>query len=115
MSVVKPCIDDLLEKTDHNRFLLASLASKRACDINNMIRGQHLRVAAIQDFDDITTMVSGKDTGFPVPIPSRWLWTRLSTATSLTTRPVTRRRSATRLLKPKWRLASAWSTITRLD
>ncbi|MEE1528708.1 MAG: DNA-directed RNA polymerase subunit omega, partial [Collinsella sp.] len=29
MSVVKPCIDDLLEKTDHNRFLLASLASKR--------------------------------------------------------------------------------------
>ena len=22
MSVVKPCIDDLLEKTDHNRFLL---------------------------------------------------------------------------------------------
>ena len=53
--------------------------------------------------------------GFPVPIPSRWLWTRLSTATSLTTRPVTRRRSATRLLKPKWRLASAWSTITRLD
>ena len=34
MSVVKPCIDDLLEKTDHNRFLLASLASKRACDIS---------------------------------------------------------------------------------
>ena len=27
------------------------------------------------------------------------------------TRPVTRRHSATRLLKPKWRLASAWSTI----
>ena len=36
MSVVKPCIDDLLEKTDHNRFLLASLASKRACDINSL-------------------------------------------------------------------------------
>ena len=44
MSVVKPCIDDLLEKTDHNRFLLASLASKRACDINSMLRGQHNRV-----------------------------------------------------------------------
>ena len=27
-----------------------------------MIRGQHLRVTAIQDFDDITTVVSGKDT-----------------------------------------------------
>ena len=40
MSVVKPCIDDLLEKTDHNRFLLASLASKRASDINSMLRGR---------------------------------------------------------------------------
>ena len=45
MSVVKPCIDDLLEKTDHNRFLLASLASKRACDINSMLRGQHNRLS----------------------------------------------------------------------
>ena len=62
MSVTKPQIDGLLEKTEHNPFLLCSIASKRACDINNMIRGQHLRVAAIQDFDDITTMVSGKDT-----------------------------------------------------
>ena len=54
MSVVKPCIDDLLEKTDHNRFLLASLASKRACDINSMLRGQHV--------DDITIALSGADT-----------------------------------------------------
>ena len=46
MSVVKPAIDDLLEKTDHNRFLLSSLASQRACDINNMLRGQHNRVLA---------------------------------------------------------------------
>ena len=61
MSVVKPNIDDLLDKTDNNRFLLASLASKRACDINNMVRGQHLRVTAIQETDDITTVVSGKD------------------------------------------------------
>ena len=55
MSVVKPCIDDLLEKTDHNRFLLASLASKRACDINSMLR-------AVQDVDDITIGLSGADT-----------------------------------------------------
>ena len=54
MSVVKPCIDDLLEKTDHNRFLLASLASKRACDINSMLRGQHNRV--------LTIALSGADT-----------------------------------------------------
>ena len=62
MSVTKPSIDTLLEKTEHNPFLLCSLASKRACAINNMIRGQHLRVTAIQDFDDITTVVSGEDT-----------------------------------------------------
>ena len=62
MSVIKPRIDDLLEKTDNNRFLLASLASKRACDINNMLRGQHSRVLAVQDIDDITTALSGKDT-----------------------------------------------------
>ena len=27
-----------------------------------MLRGQHLRVTAIQDVDDITTVVSGQDT-----------------------------------------------------
>ena len=62
MSVIKPEIDDLLEKTDNNRFLLASLASKRASDINNMMRGQHSRVLAVQDVDDITIALSGKDT-----------------------------------------------------
>lgn len=62
MSVVKPKIDDLLEKTDNNRFLLASLASKRACDINSMLRGQHNRVLAVQDIDDITIALSGTDT-----------------------------------------------------
>ncbi len=62
MSVTRPEIDDLLEKTEQNPFLLCALASKRACDINNMIRGQHHRVTAIQDFDDITTIISGKDT-----------------------------------------------------
>ena len=61
MSVTKPEIDNLLEKTEHNPFLLCSIASKRACDINNMVRGQHLRVAAVQEFDDITTVVSGED------------------------------------------------------
>ena len=62
MSVIKPEIDDLLEQTEHNPFLLCSVASKRVCDINNMLRGQHLRVTAIQDVDDITTVVSGQDT-----------------------------------------------------
>lgn len=62
MSVIKPEIDVLLEKTENNPFLLCSVASKRACDINNMVRGQHLRVAAVQDVDDITTVLSGQDT-----------------------------------------------------
>lgn len=62
MSVVKPPIDDLLDKTDNNRFLLASLASKRACDISSMIRSQHNRVLSVQDVDDITISVSGEDT-----------------------------------------------------
>ena len=61
MSVIKPEIDSLLQKTDQNPFLLCSLASKRACDINNMLHGQHMRVTAVQDFDDITTVASGKD------------------------------------------------------
>ena len=59
MSVVKPAIDDLLEKTDHNRFLLSALASQRASDINNMLRGQHNRVLAVQDTDDLTVLLSG--------------------------------------------------------
>lgn len=62
MSVVKPPIDDLLTQTDNNRFLLASLASKRACDINSMLREQHSRVLAVQDVDDITVALSGRDT-----------------------------------------------------
>lgn len=62
MSVTRPEIDSLLEKTEQNPYLLCAIAAKRACDINNMIRGQHHRVTAIQDFDDITTIISGKDT-----------------------------------------------------
>lgn len=61
MSITSPEIDSLLEKTEQNPFLLCTIASKRACDINNMLRGQHLRVTAIQEFDDITTVVSGED------------------------------------------------------
>lgn len=61
MAVTKPEIDDLLSMTEQNPFLLCTVASKRACDINNMVRGQHLRVTAIQDFDDITPVVSGED------------------------------------------------------
>ncbi|MDO4537185.1 MAG: DNA-directed RNA polymerase subunit omega [Coriobacteriales bacterium] len=62
MSITSPEIDTLLSKTEQNPFLLCTIASKRACDINNMLRGQHLRVTQIQDFDDITTIAAGDDT-----------------------------------------------------
>lgn len=62
MSVIKPEIDALLEKTEQNPFLLCSVASKRACDINNMVRGLHKRVLDAQEIDDITPILSGKDT-----------------------------------------------------
>ncbi len=61
MAITEPQIDDLLDKTEHNPFLLCSITSKRACDINNMLRSQHLRVTAVQEIDDITTIVSGED------------------------------------------------------
>lgn len=62
MSITSPEIDTLLSKTEQNPFLLCSIVAKRACDINNMLRGQHLRVMEAQDYDDITTMASGDDT-----------------------------------------------------
>ena len=43
MSIIEPKIDVLLDKTDNDRFLLCALASKRAQDINEMMRGQRNR------------------------------------------------------------------------
>ncbi len=43
MSIIETDIDELLDKTDNDRFLLCALASKRAHDINEMIRGQRDR------------------------------------------------------------------------
>lgn len=43
MSLIEPKIDVLMEKTDNDRFLLCALASHRAHDINDMLRGQRDR------------------------------------------------------------------------
>ena len=48
MSIIEPTIDVLLDKTDNDRFLLCSLASKRAHDINDMLRGQRDRAIQMQ-------------------------------------------------------------------
>ncbi len=61
MDPMNPDIDELLSKTEENPFLLCSIASKRAADINNMLHGQRLRVADVQGFEDVTTIISGED------------------------------------------------------
>ena len=48
MSIIEPKIDVLLDKTDNDRFLLCALASKRAHDINDMMRGQRDRAIQLQ-------------------------------------------------------------------
>ena len=46
MSLIEPKIDELLERADNDRFLLCTVAAKRARDINDMLRGQRDRAAA---------------------------------------------------------------------
>ncbi len=53
MSLIDPKIDVLLDQTDNDRFLLCSLASKRAHDINEMMRGQRNRAIQLQTAVDI--------------------------------------------------------------
>lgn len=60
MSIAEPNIDELLEKSDNDRFLLCSMASKRACDINDMMRGQRDRAVALQSVDEIAKLAGRK-------------------------------------------------------
>lgn len=53
MSIIEPKIDVLLDKTDNDRFLLCTIASKRAHDINEMMRGQRSRAIQLQTAVDI--------------------------------------------------------------
>ena len=48
MSLIEPKIDELLDIADNDRFLLCSIASKRARDINDMMCGQRKRAAEQQ-------------------------------------------------------------------
>ncbi len=43
MSIIEPKIDQLLDETDNDRYLLCALASKRARNINDIMRGQRER------------------------------------------------------------------------
>ncbi len=48
MSIIEPKIDVLLDETENDRFLLCAVASKRAHDINDMMRGQRDRALQLQ-------------------------------------------------------------------
>ena len=49
----RPEIDVLLDETDNDRFLLCALASKRAHDINDMMRGQRDRAIQLSSAVEI--------------------------------------------------------------
>lgn len=53
MSIIEPNINQLLDKTNHDSFLLCTLASKRAHDINDMMRGQRDRAIQLQTAVDV--------------------------------------------------------------
>ena len=53
MSIIEPEIEQLLDTADNDRFLLCSVASKRAHDINDMMRGQRDRAAQLETAIDI--------------------------------------------------------------
>ena len=48
MSLIEPKIENLLAETGNDRFLLCSVASHRAHDINDMLRGQRDRAIQLQ-------------------------------------------------------------------
>jgi DNA-directed RNA polymerase subunit omega len=60
MSIIEPRINDLLNETDNDRFLLCSIASKRAHDINDMMRGQRDRAIQLQSAVEIAKAADKK-------------------------------------------------------
>lgn len=60
MSIIEPQIDVLLDKTDQDRFLLCSIASKRAHDINDMMHGQRDRAIELQTAIEVAKVSSKK-------------------------------------------------------
>ncbi len=60
MSIIEPEIDVLLNETENDRFLLCALASKRAHDINDMMRGQRDRAIQLQTAVEIARAADKK-------------------------------------------------------
>lgn len=60
MSIIKPDIDILLEDANNDRFLLCTMAAKRAHDINDMMCGQRNRAIQLQSAIEIARAVDMK-------------------------------------------------------
>ena len=60
MSIIKPDIDVLLEDCENDRFLLCTVASKRAHDINDMMCGQRDRAIQLQSAIEIARAADAK-------------------------------------------------------
>ena len=60
MSIIEPKIETLLEQTDNDRFLLCAEASRRAQDINEMMRGQRDRAIPTQSALEVARLTSKK-------------------------------------------------------
>jgi DNA-directed RNA polymerase subunit omega len=57
---MQPPIDELLEKSNNDKYLLCSIASERARDINDMMRGQRDRAIALQSATQIAQLAGRK-------------------------------------------------------
>lgn len=60
MSIVEPRIDTLLDKTEEDKYLLCAVASKRARDINDMMRGQRDRAIQLHTAVEIARAADTK-------------------------------------------------------
>jgi len=60
MSLMQPSIDELMDKANNDKYLLCTIASERARDINDMMRGQRNRAIALQSANQIAQLASRK-------------------------------------------------------
>lgn len=60
MTLMQPPIDELLEKTENDKFLLCAVASERARDINDMMRGQRDRAKVLNSANQIAQLAGRK-------------------------------------------------------
>jgi DNA-directed RNA polymerase subunit omega len=57
---MEPPIDELLDRTENDKFLLCAVASERSRDINDMMRGQRDRAKVLQSANQIVQLAGRK-------------------------------------------------------